>query len=222
MGPGRFWRLPSGMSSLPFARLNLRWNPFGEPAFEEHPALFAGGLEDWPSFLSNGPTGEGGGASRALQLLGPSGCGKTTSLRSLKELLPDATLVAWCPVGGWPELPATQAGLLLVDDAHMARGAFFRKIHLYRAVAMATQKDLAGSFRASGFELKTVLMPDRVTLTRLVEMVQRRLEWARRCPGPLPEVEKGALKKLLNHHGPDLKAIQADLYDRYQQLEDGA
>jgi hypothetical protein len=81
------------MSPLPFVRLNLHRNPFGEPTPEERPGLFAGGLEAWPSFL---------------------------------------------------------------------------------------------------------------------------------CPGPIPGVEKGALKKLMNLHGPDLKAVQADLYNRYQQLEDGA
>lgn len=210
------------MTSLPFARLNLRWNPFGEPASEERQALFVGGVEDWSSFLRAEPSGEGGKPRRALELLGPSGCGKTTSLHSLKELFPDATLVAWCPIRGWPELPTTQAGLLLVDDAHMARGGLLREFQRYRAVAVATQKDLAVSFRASGYETKTVRVPDRVSLSRLVEMVQRRLEWARRGPGPPPEVEKSTLKNLLDLHGPDLKTIQADLYDRYQQLEDEA
>jgi len=104
----------------------------------------------------------------------------------------------------------------------MARGALFREFLRYRAVAMATQKDLAVSFRPSGYETKTVRVPDRVSLSRLEEMVQRRLEWARRGPGPPPEVEKSTLKKLLDLHGPDLKTIQADLYDRYQQLEDEA
>ena len=210
------------MTSLPFARLNLRWNPFGEPALEEHQALFVGGLEDWPSFLRPEPARNGGGALRALQLLGPSGCGKTTSLRSLKEFFPDATLVAWCPVHGWPELPATQASVLLVDDAHMAGGALLRRFRGYRALALATQKDLAGSFRVSGFETRTVRMPERVGIGRLEEMVQRRLEWARRVTGPLPGVGTSTLQELLDLHGPDLKAIQADLYDRYQQLEDEA
>ena len=104
----------------------------------------------------------------------------------------------------------------------MAPVSLLEEFLRYRAVAMATQKDLAVWFRESGFETRTILMPDRVSLSRLIEMVQRRLEWARRGPGPVPSVERSTLKKLLDLHGPDLKAIQTDLYDRYQQLEDEA
>jgi len=38
----------------------------------------------------------------------------------------------------------------------------------------------------------------------------------------LYSLKESTLKKLLDFHGPDLMALQTDLYDRYQQLEDEA
>ncbi len=213
------------MASFPFARLNLRWNPFGEPDEDDRQDLFSGGLEDWPSFLGAKITlGEGttpdGDDARALQVLGPSGCGKTTALQALRELFPDSVWLAWCPVRGWPELPASQGRVLFVDDAHMASPSLLGGFLRFQRLAVATQRDLTVSFRQAGIETRTVRLADELGLPRLERMVERRLEWARRGPGPLPAVEEGTLSSLLALHGPDLKAIQSDLYDRYQKLAD--
>jgi DNA polymerase III delta prime subunit len=208
------------MDSLPFARLNLRRNPFGEPSVEDLGALFVGGLEDWPSYLRADTVGEGANSPRCLQLLGPPGCGKTTTLLALRERFSGSALVAWCPVHGCPAIQGSRTGPLFVDDAQMMSGPHLSRVLRSPVVAVATQKDLGVSFHEAGFCIKTVPVSDRVNLHCLQEMVGRRLEWARRGPGPLPEVEEGALQGLLRRHGRNLMAIQAELYDWYQQLED--
>jgi hypothetical protein len=200
------------MPSLPFARWNLRRNPFGEPPPEERAALFAGDLQDWPLFLVGGPN------RRFLQLLGPSGCGKTTRLRELQARFPGSTWLAWCPVEGWPRLFTSSHGPLFVDDAHEMSGWLLARVLRFRSVAVATQRDLSGRFARAGFEARSVRVQELATVDRLQEFVERRLEWARRGPGPIPLVRRDMLAGLFRRHGPDLQSIQSDLYDRYQRL----
>jgi len=140
------------------------------------------------------------------------------SLLALRERFRGSDLVAWCPVHGWPPIPEPNAGPLFVDDAQMASGDLLGKLFRFQTVAVATQKDLAVSFHEAGFRIRTVPVRDRVDLPWLQEMAQRRLEWARRGPGPLPGVEEGVLQGLFERHADDVVAIQADLYDRYQHL----
>jgi hypothetical protein len=225
------------MARLPFVRLNLRHNPFGEAAEEERGDLFVGGLNDWPLFLGGAPV-LGNGAERGsgsvddrggrvtesrrfLQFLGPSGCGKSAYLLALRDRFPGAHLLAWNSVEGWPELSASGNHPLFVDDAQELDGPLLDRVLRFHAVAVATQKDLAVSFRKAEFLVRTVRVPDRVSFSLLQEMVTRRLEWARRGPGPLPSVGVELLRSLLARHCYDLRAIQSHLYDWCQQLEAG-
>jgi hypothetical protein len=178
--------------------------------------LFAGGLDEWPSFLEVDR-----GSRRVLQLLGPSGCGKSAHLLALRERLPGSHLLSWNAVEGWPELKATRNHPLFVDDAQMLDGALLAQVLNFPVVAVATQKDLAVSFRKAEFLVMTVKVADLVSISLLEEMVARRMEWARRGPGPIPSVGREALRSLLTRHGHDLRAIQSHLYDWCQQLEAG-
>jgi hypothetical protein len=108
-----------------------------------------------------------------------------------------------------------------VDDAQRLRGWLLAGVLQFRAVAVATQRDLSDRFARAGFKVRTVDVQELVSLSCLQEVVERRLEWARRGPGPLPRIGTDALAGLFRRHGPDLQIIQSDLYDYYQQLEAG-
>jgi hypothetical protein len=103
----------------------------------------------------------------------------------------------------------------------MLEEALLSQVLNFPVVAVATQKDLAVSFRKAEFLVRTVKVADLVSLSLLEKMVARRMEWARRGPGPIPSVDEEALRSLLTRHGRDLRAIQSHLYDWCQQLDAG-
>jgi hypothetical protein len=51
-------------------------------------------------------------------------------------------------------------------------------------------------------------------------MLNRRIEWARRGPGPLPQIRLQTAQAMLDHFGDDLRAIEFCLYDLYQNLRE--
>ena len=165
------------------------------------------------------------GSRVLLQFLGPSGCGKSTVLLALKDRLPNARFLAWCPDRGWPPVPRLEPGAamgtgpLLLDDAHEMSRRIERLVCRYPLVAAATQVDLSRRFLRVGFRVETVDVGGDLDPGRLRRMVIRRMEWARRGPGPLPEIRVATLKNLLLEYGRNLRAIQADLYGMFQQLE---
>lgn len=216
------------MASLPFAEWNLRWNPFGEADPEDRRRIFVGEIEFPRAFLvagtrhheqASGTRGVRRGPGVCLQLLGPSGSGKTTTLLALREHFPDSVLVAWSPRGGWPPLPPISRNSLFVDDAQMADRRLLVRILRHPVVAVASQKDLSGLFLKAGTRVLTLPVSEGSGLTSLGMIVERRLEWARRGPGALPRVGETVLRELIRRHGTNLRAIQGDLYHRYQQLQ---
>lgn len=193
---------------LPFAHLNLRRNPFGEPAPEERAALAVAEVEPWAARLARGRF--------ALQLVGECGRGKTTHLLALHARFPGAPLVR---LG--PDLPLAVAPgpLVFVDEAqHLPprrRAALFRACG---ALALTTHEDLAPELRAAGLEVETVRLSG-LDPARLEAILTRRLEWARRGPGPIPTLAPGACERLVARFGDDVRAIEDHLYEQVQRLE---
>jgi hypothetical protein len=108
---------------------------------------------------------------------------------------------------------------LFIDDAQMMGKGMLARTRRFPGVVVATQVDMGMSFRKAGFDVRTRWVPDTIGQRHLQAIVERRLEWARRGPGPIPRVGKKARSGLLGRHGHNLRAMLADLYDRYQQLE---
>lgn len=106
-----------------------------------------------------------------------------------------------------------------MDDAQELSGWLLAGVLQFRAVAVATQRDLSDRFAGAGFEIRNVKIQELVTVGQLQKVVERRLEWARRGPGALPLIGKDVISGLFRNYGPDLESIQSDLYDHYQQLE---
>lgn len=185
------------MPDLPFARLNLRYNPFGELPPEERGALAVVDLDPILADLSDGVV---------VELLGPCGHGKTTHLLALHPRLPGSHYTR-----AVPRIDARPCDVLLLDEADhawsLARWAAARKA---RRVVAATHRPL----RWPGWRVHTrpVAGPDPATA------IARRIEAARRGPGPVPRVV--SVQGLVRRHGHDMRAMMADLYDRFQHLEE--
>jgi len=187
---------------LPFAHLNLRFNPFGEPDLADRPGL---AVVELPALA----TGD------AVQFVGESGRGKTTHLLALAARRPEAVYRKLDPGEDRCELP--DSGLLLLDEAQRLRSTLLRRLFAARlTLALGTHEDLS---RFASKPLTTVRLAG-LSLDRLRAVVCRRIEWARRGPGPVPVVADASLVVLLSRHGDDLRAIEWRLYDAVQAMKE--
>jgi hypothetical protein len=190
--------------TLPFARLNLRWNPFGEPAREDRGGLAVANL---PELRPGDP----------VQIIGERGRGKTTHLLALAARHPGAVYECVPEDSDRFTHAPEDGGVYLLDEAQRARPGLLRRL-LGRplSVALGTHGDLSG---AAGRPLRTVraggMEPDR-----LEEVLRRRIEWARRGPGPVPRVPAEAVRRLIGRHGDDVRAIEGVLYELLQEMKE--
>jgi hypothetical protein len=187
---------------LAFSHLNLRFNPFGEiPA----PDLARLALVSCPDLVEG----------EVVQFIGESGRGKTTHLLALGSRFPHAVHEKLEEgQDRWrARLPAHVPFFL--DEAQRARPRHLRALLASgRTVALGTHEDLS---RFSSRKVRTVHVggPDAA---KLETILARRIEWARRGPGPVPSVPRPTVTALLDRHGDDLRAILAQLYDVFQTL----
>ena len=189
--------------ALPYAHLNLRWNPFGEPSREDRAELAVVELPD----LAPGD---------ALQFLGESGRGKSTHLLALLarhsgafyEHVPEER----DRLSGSPALD----GVVLIDEAQRLRPRLRRRLlRSARTIAWSSHGDIAAD--ADPRRVRTIRVGG-LTAERLGAIVERRVEWARRGPGPVPVVPLRSLSALVARHGDDVRAIEGELYHRIHSM----
>jgi len=202
-------------SELPFSHLNLRYNPFGEPEAEERVELAViDGLEL--------VTGE------VLQIIGDSGRGKTTHLLALSSKHPDASYVRIEP-GGRPRgmkglrwvsrfvRQQSSASPLLVDEAQFLRlSALHHLCRCFGTLVLGTHYDLSDRCP----RVTRTLLLGRLDAGKLSRIIEKRLAWARRAPGPVPSVPEATTRELIGRYGNDIRAIEDHLYEIFQRLEE--
>ena len=188
----------------PYARLNLRWNPFSEPAPADRPALVVGDVSELVARL---------GAGRVcLQLRGGHGRGKTSRLLALHARL-GAPYIRLRDEAALPAAP-----VLLLDEGELLWRRPWWRLRSCRALAVSTHRPL-GWLRGLGFRVETVEVGG-LDAAGLSALAARRLSWARRGPGPLPQVPPRTIAALLARHGSDVRAIEAALYDGVERLRE--
>jgi hypothetical protein len=187
---------------LPFAHLNLRFNPFGEPTFSDWAEL---ALVDLPELRPGDP----------VQFIGESGRGKTTHLLALQRQHPGTVYQRLHEGIDRCSLPSS--GLFLLDEAQWLRPRLLRGlVNGPTAVAFGTHDDLSP---AAGRPLRTVRV-DVIDAARLRAIIDRRIEWARRGSGRVPAVRDDTLCALIERHGSDVRAIIGNLYAAFQRMEE--
>jgi hypothetical protein len=196
--------LAGGSLRLPFAHLNLRFNPFGEASREERAAL---AVVDLP-VLRPGDV---------VQFLGHCGHGKTTHLLALAARHPGAVYERLEPGQGRCRGPIPAEGLFLLDEAQRLRHDLLARLLRRRGpLALGSHVDLSP---AAGRPLPSVRL-SAIELPRLQAIVERRIAWARRGPGPVPVVPERTLRELIARHGAQLRAIEGSLYDAIQAMKE--
>ena len=189
---------------LPFAHLNLRFNPFGEADAEERGWL---AVVELPELRPR----------EVLQLVGDSGRGKTTHLLALRARHPEAVYERLDEGQDGCRGAVPRSGVFLLDEAQRLRPSRLRRlIQREGLTVLGTHVDLSA---LAGRPLRCVHLSG-LDLPRLRAIVERRIAWARRGQGPVPTVPDPTLRTLIERHGDDVRAIEGALYDSIQAMKE--
>ena len=198
-----------GKVSLVFEQHNLRWNPFGEPAFEDIASLAVVDIEGYVERLRS--------PDFAVQYLGESGRGKSTHMLALHQFFPDMPYLKFPENTKIPRIP--HAPVLFLDETQRLPPRLRRRIFARKAsFVIGTHENHTSEMLKAGVELVSIHLSG-LTVERLTEIVRRRLEWARRGPGALPWLSTSKINQLIEVYGDDLSAILDCLYEEFQELE---
>lgn len=196
---------------LPFAHLNLRRNPFGELDLASWAGLAVVDVDRLVTRLDQ--------PGYAVQLMGDKGRGKTTHLLAIQRRFPHAPYVH---VGEdsrarRPRIPHGHP--LLVDEIQRLSPRRRRRVYGRRvSLVVGTHEDFRAELRRAGFDVETVDVGGALDAPRLREILNRRIEAARRGPGRLPQVTIRTAHAMIDRFGDDVRAIQGHLYDLFQTL----
>ncbi|HUT88459.1 MAG TPA: hypothetical protein VMY37_03095 [Thermoguttaceae bacterium] len=196
---------------LPFGHLNLRRNPFGEWELSSWAGLAVVDVDRFVSRLEQ--------PGYAVQLMGDKGRGKTTHMLAIQRRFPDAPYVH---VGEdffvrRPRIPHGHP--LLVDEIQRLSPRRRRRLFRRRvSLVVGTHEDLHSELAESGFDVETVHVGGALDAPRLREILNRRIEAARRGPGRLPQVTIRTSRTMIGRFGDDVRAIQWHMYDLFQTL----
>ncbi len=193
---------------LPFAHLNLRFNPFGELEPQTRAELAVVSLEELPRQLQQQRV--------AVEFVGPHGHGKSTHLLALHALFAEAPYLKLHPDS---ILDIADVPLLFVDSIeHLPRRRRRRLYRRTKTLALTTHDSLQAELQSAGYTVCTRII-DSTGASTITELVRRRIEHARRSPGPVPDVDAASIGRLKSRFGSDIRAIENYLYDIFQTLD---
>lgn len=199
-------------ADLPFGHLNLRANPFGELESRERAAIAVVDTGPFVERLTR--------PGRAVQFMGDPGRGKTTHLLAIMAHFSEAAYVH-IPEGRQPRIP--HGNPLFVDEIqrvspHRRRRVYRRADRRGVSLAIGSHLDVSGELARTGFDVETVFVADKLDDARLREMLNRRIEWVRRCAGPVPKIALRTARDMMARHGDNIRAIEGHLYELFQDL----
>lgn len=194
---------------LPYIHLNLTHNPFGELTESERVSLAIVCVDEVIALLKD--------PRQVVQYIGEKGHGKTTHLLKIREAFPCCGYVH-IPEG--ERRPVPDGEPVLIDEAQ--RLTFWQRKSLFRdrrPLVLGTHRDFQAELQKAGRVVTTIAACGHTSLQRLRQIVNDRIEFARRGPGPIPSVSDHALKKLLQTREGDIRSMLQVLYDRFQTME---
>jgi hypothetical protein len=194
---------------LPFAHLNLRFNPFGELTREQRAATAIVELEDIPEHFSKNRI--------AIQFIGEHGRGKSTHLIALHKQFKQSPYTQ-IHIGDKPTFNTDD--IQFIDSIEMLPAARRKKIyHSTNILAITTHNDLTKELQTAGFEVisKRIFVDNEQQIKQIFD---RRIELARRNTGSLPNIDINTVRSLITKFNDDIRAMENHLYDVFQQLQE--
>ena len=179
-------------------------------------------LSDWASLADVDVQEFDGFLSKpgaTVQFVGEKGNGKTTHLLAIQDRIPESVYVHF-PEGEKTEIPVGNP--LLIDEAQrMTRWQQWKVFRSGISLVLGTHRDFTRELKRAGRRVKTVAVYERMSASRLVRIIQARIEWVRRDAGPVPELSHETADRLLTRFGPDVRRIFYELYGIFQNLQEG-
>ncbi|HYW78785.1 MAG TPA: hypothetical protein VE890_04375 [Thermoguttaceae bacterium] len=200
----------AGPRGLPFAHLNLSRNPFGELELDQRAALAVVDIDRFVERLQR--------PGYAVQFLGDKGRGKTTHLLAIRQHFPEAPYLH-IGEGERPRIPRGHP--LMIDE--IQRLPRWRRRWVFRrpvSFVIGTHEDVSAELVRAGFEVDTIEAAASIDDERLHEILNRRIRWARRTPGPIPCVTLETAGALIDRFGDDVRTIEWYLYEQFQGLRE--
>jgi hypothetical protein len=196
--------------SLPYAHLNLRYNPFGELPQDVRAHLAVVDVEPLLKQLVQ-PNG-------AVQLIGEMGRGKTTHLLAIKQQLANSAYV-YIDEGTHSAIP--KGNPLLIDEADRLswlerRAAFRRGVPL----AIGTHTDMTRHLKRYGYQVLSIEVGRVCDAQLILSCAEKRISFARRYPGSVPRLTIATASRLVQRFGSDIRTIEDHLYDVFQDLQE--
>jgi len=199
--------------SLPYEHLNLRYNPFGEVDADRRASLAVADVAGIVRRLKRGRF--------AVQFLGDRGRGKTTHLLAIRASFPQAPYVHIAEGQHIRTLPRAANGKpVFIDELQRLPRRLRRTLMAGGSpLVLGTHRDFHRDLVRAGYEVQTVRPAQLLDTARLERIVRRRIEHARRSAGPVPTVRPETIANLLRRYGSDVRAIEDEMYERFQQLQ---
>ncbi len=199
------------MLDLPYAKQNLRYNPFGELDRQDRIdlAIPRCDFDEVTRFVLMDKS--------AVQFIGEMGSGKSTHLLLLASQLPQF---------GYLHLPVDQSRIvlpkefLLVDEAQriprlQVKSLFQQANHILLGTHRCFEKRLL----RLGFQVKTINLDLLPNDQWLQSAFQRRIDRARRSDRTVPQIQLSTVLKLRNKFGNNIRAMERQLYEQFLELE---
>lgn len=192
---------------LPWARLNLRRNPFGELTASERVETAVVAIDFYLDLL--------GQDSTAIQFIGDCGRGKTTRLLALRAKLPRSS---YAYLGENLPCPAIPEGRpVMIDEAQrLTKLVKHRVFSTGLPLVLATHADLSRTLGRYGYTVHTQHVGLSNGPELVEELLNRRIEASRLCDGPIPMVSREDAVCLVNRFGTDIRQMEHYLYERIQ------
>lgn len=200
----------SGRLGLPYAHLNLRYNPFGDLDRKQIAKLAVADVAGFVRKLKQ--------PGFAVQFIGDKGRGKTTHLLAIHRCFPNAPYIH-INEGERPEIP--EGHPLFIDE--IQRLSRFRRNRIFHrpvSFVLGTHIDYSEELTKAGMAVETVRPENSAREFRLFSIFGRRIERARRSPGPVPRIRPPEIRKLMKRFGNDIRGMENYLYDVFQSLKE--
>ena len=191
----------------PYARFNLRRNPFGELTRRERAELAVVDVQRWIPLLQ--------GRSAAVQFMGNKGEGKTTHLLALQYCLSDAAYIYLPEDGPLPRIPSSRP--VLIDEMQRLSRTQRRDVFGHGGpLVLGTHEDFSNELRSAGFDVITVDVAADRSPDQLARILNARIEASRLSSSPIPRIEITYAQHLMGKFGDNIREIEQTLYDEFQ------
>ncbi len=196
--------------SLPYAHFNLRRNPFGKMTREEKNRLVVLRMDLSPFIERLKEPGY------AVQFLKEGARNKTTHLLVMRRHFPDSPYIRLFEGEPAPAIPNDP--VLFIDWMHvLSRRERAEVLKRPASFGIVSHQNHGREFKRAGLDYDLVKLP-RYTLPKMMEQVERRLNWARRDQDkPIPRVTEATVAELMAETRDDTVVFDR-LYDLFEEL----